>query len=240
MHPTYAGVMPGPTTPTRNPRGTARAGHAGRAGRAAVVAALVAPWVVLAHLLTRGEAPGAAGLLAVTGLVGLAALLAPAVGTARLTLAVVVAQTAGHGALAALTPGTGGGCLPAVGRGAEAGLHLALLRPDASCPTGLTAGPTLTALLGSVLTAVALVAGQVLVAALSARAAEAAGTAARALRALLAAVLPALPAAVPAVPPAAPAAVRGEGAAHPRPAAAAPQPLTRRGPPRALPAAAAA
>jgi len=204
-----------------------------RVARALVVATLVTPAVVLAHLLTRGELPGLTGLSAVVGLVGLVSFAAPLSGTGRLAAAVVLAQVAGHGALAALTPGGAqSGCLPAVGRGAEAGLQLAMLRADAVCAPGtLAAGPTLTALLGAAVTAVALVAGQVLVGAVAARLVTAAEAGVAGLRAVARAALPTLPRATPAlpVPPRRTAVTRSV----PVPVAphSAPEPLTRRGPP---------
>ncbi len=212
-----------------------------RAARAVVVAALVTPAVVLAHLLTRGEAPGVTGLCAVVALAGVAAFLVPAdgpttptgrAGPARLTVAVVAAQVAGHAALAALTPGgTGAGCLPAVGRGADAGLHLAMLRSDTACSTGTyAAGPALTAMLGAFATAVVLVAGQVLLGAFTARLVVAAEALAAAVRDLADAALPALPGPVCAGCPPPLRGVRPADRWVP-PVPVAPDRLTRRGPP---------
>lgn len=207
-----------------------------RAARAVVVAVLVTPAVVLAHLLTRGALPGVTGLLAVAGLAGLVTLAVPARGRLRLAAVVVAAQVAGHTLLAA-TSGTAAGCLPAVGRGARAGLQLALLRADAVCTPGtLAATPALTALLGSALTGVAVVAGHLLVASLSARLVTAAETLVAVVADVVAAVLPALPRAVTVVP-AAPRSTRPVREAV-LPTAArlhGPAPLVRRGPP--LPAA---
>jgi hypothetical protein len=214
-------------------RAPAPCGVPQRSARAVVVAATVTPAVLLAHLLTRGATPGPLGLAAVVLLVGLVAFAAPLTGAVRLAAAVVVAQVAGHAALAALTPGgTGAGCLPAVGRGAEAGLHLALLRADAACSDGtLAAGPAATALLGAAVTAAALVAGQVLLAALTAALVTAGETAAHRAAGLVRAVLPALPAPFPA---SVVATLRRTLAAdrfRPVPAPVPAAPLTRRGPP---------
>ncbi len=208
-----------------------------RAARAVVVAALVTPAVLAAHVLTRGVPPGPAGLLAVTALVTAVAFVAPLHGTRRLAAAVVAAQLAGHAVLAATTSGgTGAGCLPAVGRGAQAGLDLALLRTDVACAPGtMAAGAGLTALLGALLTAVVLLAGQVLVGSLTATVVVLAERVVSAVRDLVAAVLPALPAvaAVPVVP-GRPVLRAGDA---PRPVTVTgTAPATRRGPPVAVPA----
>ena len=223
MWPSYSDRVPTATAPTQ-PR------H--RAARAVVVAALVTPAVVLAHLLTRGALPGTAGLLAVAGLAGLVTLVVPAQGRFRLAAVVVAAQVAGHTLLAA-TSGSAAGCLPAVGRGARAGLRLALLRTDAVCEPGtLAAAPALTALVGSALTGLAVVAGHLLVASLSARLVGAWETLLARVADVVAAVLPALPRVLAPVP-AAPRSTRPVREAV-RPAAArlhVPAPLVRRGPP---------
>jgi hypothetical protein len=216
--------VPASTTDPRSPH---------RLARALVVAALVTPAVVAAHLLTRGGLPGATGLAAVAALAGLVTLLVPAQGRFRLAAVVVTAQVAGHTVLALTTPGgTGAGCLPAVGRGAQAGLHLAMLRADAVCTPGTAAaGPALTALLGAVLTGLAVVCGHVALGALAARLVTAGEALAGTVADLVSAVVPVLPARVALAAPAPRATFPRDDA---RPLVArleGPAPLRRRGPP---------
>lgn len=224
MWPTYGERVPASTTDPSAPH---------RVARAVVVAALVTPAVVAAHLLTRGQLPGATGLAAVAALAGLVTLLVPAGGRFRLATVVVTAQVAGHTLLALTAPGgAGAGCLPAVGRGAQAGLHLAMLRADAVCAPGtLAAGPTLTALVGAVLTGVAVVAGHVALGALAARLVVVGETLAATVADLVAVVVPAPPGRVALVPVAS---HRTLPADDERPVVArldGPAPLRRRGPP---------
>lgn len=123
-----------------------------RLAHAVAVAAVTVPAVALAHLLTSGSAPGPAPLALVTVAVALAAALLPGGGRLRTAVVVVLAQLAGHAVLAAVAgPAGGSGCLSVMGRGAQVGLRLAILREDGACPPGalaLTPGAaaTLTAL----------------------------------------------------------------------------------------------
>jgi hypothetical protein len=168
-----------------------------RGAQAFAVAALGVPGILLAHLLTAGEVVGPTAVAGVVLTVLVVAATLPARSRARLTLVTAAAQVAGHAALA-LTSASGpapSGCLPVVGRGARLGLHLALLRADASCPPGtLAPGPAATptaAALTAVLAALTVIAGHVIMAVVTgtlltagARAADAA----RALRNLAAAL----------------------------------------------------
>jgi hypothetical protein len=209
--------------------------------QATSVAAVTLPCVLLAHLLTTGtvvSAPAAALCGLVVLLVGGAV---PARSTGRLALCVGSAQVAAHAVLALLPAqavGTPRGCLPAVGRGAELGLRLAVLRPDSGCPTGtLAAGTTITAAVAAMLTAVVIVAGHAAAAALSGALLAGARTVLAvvvALVALVALVLTARP-----VTPGWPRVLRaGPATRRPVRAQRRPGPVLRRGPPGTVHAAA--
>jgi hypothetical protein len=173
-----------------------------RGAQAFAVAALGVPAVLLAHLLTTGAVvgPAAAAGVVLADLVVAASL--PARSRTRLALVTAAAQAAGHAVLALATAGgpAPSGCIPVVGRGARLGLHLALLRADASCPAGtLAPGPAATptaAALTAVLAALTVIAGHAIAAALTGALLAAGARAADTVRAVrgLAASLAALPA----------------------------------------------
>jgi hypothetical protein len=175
----------------------------------AAVAALVGlPVVWIADRLTGGVPGTPTDRLATTLACALAAWLAvglllhrragrsPRSDALVLGLGTAFAQLAGHTVLFVLHGGatTPTGCLPAVGRGAEAGLELALLRPDAACPPGTAAaGPTLLAAWAALLVTVLIVAGHALVATLAALVLGAGSASLRVLRTLGRVLLVALP-----------------------------------------------
>lgn len=139
--------------------------------QATAVALFTLPCVLLAHLLTSGATVTllAAGLCAVTVFAVAAAV--PARTAPRLGLLVAATQVCAHTVLA-LLPGQGdgatSGCIPAVGRGAELGLQLAVFHRDAGCPNGtLAAGGTTTTAMAAIFTAVAILTGHAVVAALT-------------------------------------------------------------------------
>lgn len=141
--------------------------------RATAVAVITVPCVLLAHLLTTGAiASTPASVLCALIVLAVTALL-PARSTAGLGLVAGAAQLAAHTVLALWPagPGTGTGamgCLPAVGRGAELGLRLAVLRADGGCPAGtLAAGATVTGALAAMVTALVIVAAHTAVATLT-------------------------------------------------------------------------
>jgi hypothetical protein len=207
-----------------------------RVARATAVAVITVPCVLVAHLLTTGAVASMPESAVITALVlGVTALL-PARTTAGLALVAGAAQLAAHTALAlwpvGSTGGTGAiGCLPAIGRGAELGLRLAVLRADGGCPAGtLAAGASLTGALAAMVTAAVIVAAHTAVATLTGLLVSGAQFLAAVLAGLFAAatlVLKAAPSWVP----------------RPRPAAAdpgarrwirqrpSPAPMLRRGPP---------
>ncbi len=130
--------------------------------RSIALAAVLVPPMLLLALWQSGTAPApAATSIAVAALVitSTAVLTLSGTGTGTgdapaprgVLLAAGSGLFAGQLALVAWTPG--GGCLPAVGRGAQIGLHLTLMRPDASCPQGTLAltetGSTAATLLGT-------------------------------------------------------------------------------------------
>lgn len=141
-----------------------------RGAQAFAVAALGVPAVLFAHLLTTGAVVGPAAATGVVLAVLVVAATLPARSRTRLALVTAAAQVAGHAVLALATAGgpAPSGCLPVVGRGARLGLHLALLRADASCPAGtLAPGPAATptaAALTAVLAALTVIAGHAIVA----------------------------------------------------------------------------
>jgi hypothetical protein len=181
----------------------------------AAVAALVGlPVVWIADRLTGGVPASATDRLATTLACALAAWLAvglllhrrtgrdPRSDTVVLAVGTAFAQLAGHTILFVLHAGDGTatGCLPAVGRGAAAGVELALLRPDAACPPGTAAaGPTLLAAWAALLVTVLIVAGHALVATVAALVLAAGSASLRVLRTLGGVLLAPLPelAAVP-------------------------------------------
>jgi hypothetical protein len=214
---------------------------AARVPRAAAVTLLATPAMLLAHLVTARTVPAPAMITLVAGTVfGLTAVFGLGSRSAggsrwRLAVTVGVAQLAGHGLLALTHPAAGpassGGCLPIVGRGAELGLRLALLRHDAACPQGtLAAGPTAAGTLAALLSAGLVLIVHSLVAVLAAALVTAAELAVQALRDCAALVLR-LPARA-----VAPVAAPRQLAASPasgRPVRArfTPRPVQRRGPP---------
>lgn len=185
--------------------------YAGRVGtgrlvRGVAVATLSAPLLVLTQLVTGAAGPSPRVLLAALLAVAAVAVLAGGVlddggldggGTLRTALVTGTAQLAGYAVLAAAGPGTGGGCLPAVGRGAGALLGLEV--PADGC---LAAGPY--TLVGGAVTAVmvatGILLGHALLAGLGARllvltgcALRLAGTVARAAARVAVRLLPPLP-----------------------------------------------
>jgi hypothetical protein len=70
--------------------------------------------------------------------------------------------------LAGGLPGGAPACLPAVGRAASLGLHLAVLRADGGCPAGsLAVAPTVATAVTALVTALAILAGHAVVALLA-------------------------------------------------------------------------
>lgn len=140
-----------------------------RAGQACAVAAVGVPGVLLTHLLTTGApatVPAAVGVALAVLLAGASRLVGGAPALAALT---GFGQLAGHTVLALYSPATSGppACIPAVGRGASLGLQFAVLRADAACPVGtLAPGPTASVALTAVGIAVAILAGNALIAVL--------------------------------------------------------------------------
>jgi hypothetical protein len=180
--------------------------NAGRWAYAALAALVGLPVVWIADRLTGG-APGTptdrlatALACALAAWAGIGLLLHGRAGRPRsdalvLGLGTAFAQLAGHTVLFVLHGGdTTGGCLPAVGRGAEAGLDLALLRADTTCPPGTAAaGPTLLAAWAALLATVLIVAGHAVVAALAGLVLAAGSASLRVLRTLGGILLAALP-----------------------------------------------
>jgi hypothetical protein len=215
-----------------------------RATRGIAICLLAVPAMLVAHLMTARTVPPA-GVVVLVTLVAFA-VTAAAAPRSRWSLALTVglAQAAGHALLALLSPVTSTasprGCLPMVGRGAELGLQLALVRHDATCPLGaVAAGPTTTAALAALLSASLILAVHGVIAALAAALVTAAEFALRTLRSCAALVrpapaLPALPVAAPRMLAAAPSTGR------PVRSLWTPHPAQRRGPPRTVTAAAAA
>ena len=203
-----------------------------RLARALALTALTAPAVLAAHLLTTGAAPALAGVLAVSGVAFALGALVRVSGAPALAAVIGAAQVAGHGVLT-LSPGggvAGGGCLPAVGRGAELGVQVTLFGAE-GCPPGTYAGGALTgAAVAALVTAAVLVVTHLAVAAaggLLLAAAEGCAAVRRAFAALVRPlVLPRLPVAGRlAAPPDHPQPLRLDGTRVP-------VALTHRGPPR--------
>lgn len=209
--------------------------RAARMSRAATATLFAVPMMLLAHLVTAHAAPRPSVAVLVAGTVfGLTA----ATGTRsrwRLAAVVGLAQFAGHAVLAVLHPAAGpasaGGCLPMVGRGAELGLRLALLRQDSSCPPGsVSAGPATTAALAGLLTAGLILLTHSVLAVVTALLVTAGELAVRTVRACAVLTVPrAVPARVPvtAAPPLPPPAARH----RPIRTRFVPAPSRRRGPP---------
>ncbi|HEY6794537.1 MAG TPA: hypothetical protein VI248_07625 [Kineosporiaceae bacterium] len=113
-----------------------------RAAQAAAIGAIGVPAALIAHLVVTGAPASAAAGLGVTLAVVAVAAVAPTRTTAGLALVTAVTQLAAHTVLAVLpsgAPGQGPACIPAVGRAATLGLHLAVLRTDGACPSGTLA-----------------------------------------------------------------------------------------------------
>lgn len=133
--------------------------------QATAVATIGVPGILLAHLLTTGDAAGPLAVAAVAVAVLAVAALLPARTTSGLALVTAATQLAGHTVLTLATAhgSTPDGCIPAIGRGASLGLRLALLEADATCPAGtLAPGPAAgvgAAALSAVLAAVTILAG---------------------------------------------------------------------------------
>jgi hypothetical protein len=139
---------------------------AGRVPRAAALTLLTAPAVLVAHLVTSGATPPLAALVAVAAVAfGLGAIV-PVSGAPALAAVIGLAQLAGHAVLA-LAPGTGGGgCLPAVGRGARLGMQVTLFGAEGCPPGTYAAGGTLSrTAVAALVTAAVLVVVHLLVAA---------------------------------------------------------------------------
>jgi hypothetical protein len=103
----------------------------------------VLPIMLAAHWATARQIPEPMLVLIVGLAVFVTILVLPWRGRRSLTAAVGAGQLAGQFLLGWLGPATGRenlGCLPLVGRGADLGLRLALVRPDSSCPHGTLAG----------------------------------------------------------------------------------------------------
>lgn len=169
--------------------------------RALGFAVVTVPAVTVAHGAVSGAlpAPLLLGLVAVTALV--AGLLTRDAGPRSTALALVGAQLIGHGILYFAPGGSTSGCLPAIGRGARAGLDLALLRPAAHCGLdGVTAGVGAFAAVAVVGLALTLVVGQLLVAAAGAGALHVIEASWAAVQALAARFTPTLVEPVPLTP----------------------------------------
>ncbi len=134
------------------------------------------PVVLIGDRLTRQGSmptPSVPDLFAATAVLLSGVVIARILPTGRATGLLLLSLLAQAGGLAALclTPRAHGtprsGCLTVMGRGARVGLDLALLRPSPGCPPGSYApGPTADVLALSLLLAVLVLAGHVLVAAL--------------------------------------------------------------------------
>jgi hypothetical protein len=215
--------------------------------RATAVTAITLPGVLLAHLLTTGVVASATATVLSALLVLTVTVLLPARTRTGLALVAVAAQICAHAVLALLPAaatatgaaglgaGTGRlGCLPAVGRGAELGLRLVVLRADGGCPAGsLAAGATLTGAVAALGTAVVILLGHAALAGITAMLLTGAEAVADRVSVLRSAALLVLHRACTWVPvgrpaTAAPAALRWVRS-RPRPA-----PLQRRGPPPAV------
>ncbi len=133
---------------------------------------LTVPAMLLAHLIIARQVPSAAAVLVISVVVvGVAGVL-PSRSRAGLAAVAALAQALGQTLLALLSTGPtsthAGGCLPAIGRGAEVGLRLALLRHDTACPPGtLAPGPAAAVATAALLTAVLILAGHSAVALLT-------------------------------------------------------------------------
>jgi hypothetical protein len=141
-------------------------------GVVAVVAVCV-PALALGHALTAGTLPALPALLLAAGAAVAVAVLARPAGGPPTAATAGVAMLAGHAVLAlggGLLGGVAGqGCLPALGRGAELGLRLAILAPHSGCPAGTFApGAAAQQIWAPVVAAVAILAGHAAVAAAAA------------------------------------------------------------------------
>lgn len=114
--------------------------------RAAGSVLITCPSVALAHLAITGTAPPPLVLLGVAVVAAIAGITSGAASSPyHLTARLTGAQLAGHAVVYLALGQPSAGCLPAMGRGAVAGLRLAILRPDAQCAPGqFAAGPVLT------------------------------------------------------------------------------------------------
>ena len=142
-----------------------------RAARAVAIAAVGVPCALLAHLLATGRTASApAAVLAAVAVLAIAAAV-PARSTSGLALLTALTQLGAHSVLALFATGGPGGapaCLPAVGRAASLGLHLAVLRADGGCPAGtFVVAPTVVATLTALVTALVILAGHGVVALLA-------------------------------------------------------------------------
>jgi hypothetical protein len=164
-----------------------------RWARGAAVAAVTAPGVLTAQLLTAHAAASPTATLVVSAVVALVACaLPPRTPHATAALA-ALAQLAGHAVLAVMTA-TGqqarSGCLSVVGRGADLGVRYALVH-DPSCPPGtLRAGPALAAVVAALAAAALVLLGHAVLAGLTGVLVAAAAAGLDVVRRLAAAVLP--------------------------------------------------
>lgn len=126
---------------------------ADRSVLAALVTLCVTPVMLVSHTAVAGAPPSAATASAVVLLMFAAVLVGPWRGRAGLAVTAGACELAGQSVLALATTqqGQAVGCLPLVGRGADVGLRLALVRYDPVCPHGTMAlqprGAALAALL---------------------------------------------------------------------------------------------
>jgi hypothetical protein len=115
-----------------------------------VVAFLIAPATLTAHLLVTGALPSAFAILAVAAITIAFSALLPHQGRLGVLAVIGSAQVAGHLLLTCLScNGTSQGCLPVLERGAEAGLQLALGHGQnvcASTPVALNESATAAAI----------------------------------------------------------------------------------------------
>jgi hypothetical protein len=185
-----------------------------RWARGLAVAAVTAPGVLAAQLVTAHAAPSPRAVVVVSAVVALVACAVPTRSAHGTALLAALAQLAGHAVLAVTAPArqAGSGCLSVVGRGADLGVRYALAH-DSSCPPGtLPAGPALAAVVGALVAAAVVLVGHAALATLTGALIAAAAAGLDVVRRLSAAVLPALAAlaglagvrAVPETPPALP------------------------------------
>jgi hypothetical protein len=209
-----------------------------RWARGLAVAAVTAPGVLIAQLLTAHAAASLRALVVVSAVVALVACAVPARTAHGTAVLAAMAQLAGHAVLGVTAPAqhAGSGCLSVVGRGADLGVRYALAH-DSACPPGtLPTGPALAAVAAALVAATVVLLGHAVLAMLTGALVAAAAAGLDVVRRLSAAVLPVLadlvgvrtaPAMLPAPPLPEPPVLRSRW----RPGS-----LLRRGPPVRLPA----